>query len=279
MTDDITHDDGCEPETFDEDAYEANLGVACEALAEMAESRWGLTERNDGFRWAVLRATDELDLAKPLPETEVRALATAEGMLDAVLIEWAHHPTSRDEMPPGLYAEARRAAAAQPATKPAHPIPEGADYDEWLDDLQEMHFRTAYDALAAEATRLWEPQFDWETVCDGEYCFRDDEDALQFTCAVADVVRELDLARPLLRRDIRDIATRPEVLKALVKRWMTYESFLESAPPEALWLAFVDDLDPEVLENFTVDGEPVKRLLAVTLKGNKFADRYVELTD
>lgn len=278
MSGDIDHDDGCEPETFDEESYQANLGVACEALAELAESRWGLTERNDGFRWAVLRATDELDLAKPLPENEVRALATAEGMLDAVLIEWAHHPTFRDEAPPGLYAEARRTAAAQPATKPAHPIPEGADYDEWLDDLQVMHFRPAYEALATEATRLWEPTFDWETVCDGEGCFHD-LDAVEFTYAVADVVRELDLARPLLLRDIRDIATRPEVLKALAKQWATYDTFLESAPPEALWLAFVDDLDPEVLEHLTVDGEPVKRLLAVTLKGNPFADRYTELME
>lgn len=275
MTDDY---DDTESE-WDEDAYEANLGIACEALAALAESRWGLTERSDCFRSAVLHATDEMDLAKPLPENEVREMATTEGMLDTVLVKWTSMPDVHSEMPPGLYAEARRRAAAKPATKPAQPIPEGADWDEWLDDLQEMHFRTAYDALATEATRLWEPQFDWETVCDGEYCFRDDEDALQFTCAVADVVRELDLARPLLRRDIRDIATRPGVLKALVERWATYESFLESAPPEALWLAFVDDLDPGLLEHFTVDGEPVKRLLAVTLKGNPFADRYTELME
>ncbi|WP_157897337.1 hypothetical protein [Mycobacteroides franklinii] len=265
-------------ETFDEEVSEANFAIACEALAEVAVSRWGLIERSDGLRVAVPFALDDLIIDMPLPADEIRAMATTERMLDTLLIEWARMPMAPTEMPPGLYAEARRAAKVRPATKPAHPIPEGADWDEWLDDLQELHFHPARDALATEAARLWEPTFSWETVCDGDACFHD-LNATQFTYAVADVVRELDLARPLLRRDIRDIATRPEVLKALVKRWMTYESFLESAPPEALWLAFVDDLDPEVLEHFTVDGEPIKKLLAVTLKDNPYADRYAELMD
>ncbi|MEX3647244.1 hypothetical protein [Mycolicibacterium porcinum] len=267
-------------ETFDEDAYEANFGIACEALAELAEARWRLTGRGDDFRTSVITTVDALDLATPLPENEVRARATAEGMLDALLLEWVDMPDARSEVPSRLYAEVRRAmrraAKVEPANKPVHPIPEGASYAEWLDDLRELHFRPARDALAAEAAWLWKPTFDWTDAVDAEWR---DADAGDFINAVAEVVEGLDLARPLLLRDIHALATRPEVLKALVKRWMTYESFLESVPPEALWLAFVDDLDPEVLEHFTVDGEPVKRLLAVTLAGNPYADRYAELTD
>ncbi|UBV14991.1 hypothetical protein [Mycolicibacterium fortuitum] len=276
MSDDSDLDDG----TFDEDAYAVNLPVACEALAELAETRWRLTERGDDFRASVFTTVDALDLATPIPASEVRAMATTERMLDGLLLEWVGMPDARSEVPSRLYAEVRRAtrraAKVEPATKPVHPIPEGADYAEWLDDLRELHLRPARDALAAEAAWLWKPTFDWTYAVDAEWR---DADAGDFINAVAEVVEGLDLARPLLLRDIHDLATRPEVLKALVKRWRTYDTFLESAPPEALWLAFVDDLDPEVLEHFTVDGEPVKRLLAVTLKGNPFADRYTELME
>ncbi|SIF34959.1 hypothetical protein [Mycobacteroides abscessus] len=259
---------------WDEDDH--NFSIACEALTALAATRWGLTEHGDGFRSAVISVVDDLDLGTPLSDNEVREMATTEDMLESVLLEWAHTPTFRDEAPPALRAEARRASKAKPATKPTQPIPEGADYDEWLADLQELHFLPAYRALAAEATRRWEPTFDWETVCDGESCLND-ADAGEYTQAVADTVSGLDLARPLLLRDIRDIATRPEVLKELAKQWATYDTFLESAPPEALWLTFAEDLDDDLVEHFTVDGEPVKKLLAAMLKGNQYADRYLEL--
>ncbi|EIC62294.1 hypothetical protein [Mycobacteroides abscessus] len=98
----------------------------------------------------------------------------------------------------------------------------------------------------------------------------DDDDAWSHSDLLdTEVVEFLDAVETVVSA-AAEAATTEELLKALMSEWISAESFRDVFAAEDWWERAVEDMDAEIVEHFTVNGETVHELLATAYSDNIF---------